>query len=130
MKNIFFFVMALVISTSAFAAEKYSCMLNRTMSMEVIVRDDGDVILQRRLWNSVNAQSEVILSRPEVIRYGGVLIILENRGRSGYSLIRITHNEPGRQRIEAQIDINRFGEASATALNTNGNFSMVSCQKL
>ncbi len=90
----------------------YSCTMNKSEILDVHVMkqtgsSDTEVFLGLKNWNESEYSEEIILRNANVVMYGGNTIILADKGRSGYALIRIAATKE-ENAFNAQLDLNLF----------------------
>ena len=128
MKYILLFLIVPTLSWSA----SFSCILNKSYSLELSTAKKGTgITLQLKHFLDPMPEELTEFEHAQVIQYGPTLIVLEDRGRSGYALIRIQekHNEDGESFFEGVLDINLFGP-EFSPINTNGQLRTTFCYKI
>ncbi|OGQ33375.1 MAG: hypothetical protein A3F16_07315 [Deltaproteobacteria bacterium RIFCSPHIGHO2_12_FULL_43_9] len=147
MENLLLFLIISLFSVSAFAEKVrtplYSCTLNRSVELYIVAESDdpvnpplgADIVLQAKFWNEPEVDDVITLKTPETIEYGKTFVMLSDRGKSGYALIRIQEMEivedgtPGKTPhtiYKGHLDINLF---LTDGINTDGLLEP-SCEKL
>jgi hypothetical protein len=120
----------IAVSTEVEAAPStVNCMLNKSNTLEIAIGTGrlgtDEVTIAEKNFMEREATPIATLTRPQVIRYGNVIMITQNSGRSGYAFLRFEKGDNGE--ISGWIDINLFLNPSASAA-THGHMMEVFCR--
>lgn len=133
-------IIAIFVTSSVFAgrrAPQFSCMINRSVSLIINYEFDygakTNVVLQTKHFLEEEAKDIVTLKGPKIIDYGLTFIIVSDRGKSGYALIRIAEKDDvdSKKYYEGAMDINLFAlNEDVKLINTNGALRITHCTRM
>ena len=96
------------------ASQKYSCQINRSLSLIITIEKDySSILLQTKYYGEEKLRDVAVLHYPHVIDHGHTFIAVSDNGKSGYALIRIQElaRDPKDMKnieYEGNLDINLY----------------------
>jgi len=115
--------------------QKYECAINKSEVLKVYeVVKERNVEISIAIKHFLYGEAEVIrLMHPNIIRYGNVMMVSENYGRSGYFFMRFEENQNLPDSVGdvlGLIDDNRFNPQYSLGYNPGHLSVLADCKKV
>jgi hypothetical protein len=115
--------------------QKYECAINKSEVLKVFeVEKERSVEISIAIKHFLYGEAEVIrLMHPNIIRYGNVMMVSENYGRSGYIFMRFEENQnmpDSVGNVLGLIDDNRFNPQYSLGYSPGHLSVLADCKKV